>query len=94
MNELINRVVVTNNGHENYGYLDYNRNPDLENHSKPIRFIYYMLYDRPTFKRRMKESFKSHKILFSIGKIIYKTCAKIKNTIYNIIRMAKGGKKK
>lgn len=53
-----------------------------------------MLYDRPTFKRRMKESFKSHKILFGIGKIIYKMCAKIKNIIYNIIRMGKGGKKK
>lgn len=94
MGELISRGVIVNNNVENYGYLDYNRNPDLEHHSKPVRFIYYMLYDRPTFKRRMKESFKSHKILFGIGKIIYKVCAKIKNIIYNIIRMGKGGKKK
>ena len=92
MNLLISsnsNIKVINNG-----YLNYNNVVDLEHHSKMLRIIFYILYDRPTFKRRMKESFKSHKILFGIGKIIYKVCAKIKNIIYNIIRMGKGGKKK
>ena len=93
MNELIYRYT-NNNTSENTGYLDYNRNPDLEHHSKPIRFIYYMLYDRPTFKRRMRETLKSHKIIFNIGRVIYKICAKIKKIIYSVIHKAKGGKKK
>ena len=93
MNELIYRYT-NNNTSENMGYLDYNRNPDLEHHSKPIRFIYYMLYDRPTFKRRMRETLKSHKIIFNIGRVIYKICAKTKKIIYSVIHKAKGGKKK
>ena len=58
MGELISRGVIVSNNVENYGYLDYNKNPDLEHHSKPVRFIYYMLYDRPTFKRRIREILK------------------------------------
>ena len=75
----------------NYGYLDYNRNPDLEHHSKPVRFIYYLLYDRTTFKRRMRESFERHGIIFKIGKGIYKILAKIKRAVYKIIHKIKGG---
>lgn len=95
MSELLYGYGVDTNKstNENYGYLEYNRNPDLEHHSKPVRFMYYILYDRETFKRRMRESFKSHKILFNIGKILYKIGAKIKNIIYNIVHIAKGGKK-
>ena len=92
MCELIN-IHENNNNKKDYGYLNYNKNPDLEHHSKPVRFIYYLLYDRQTFKRRMRESFKSNKILLFIGKIIYKIGAKFKNIIYNIIHIAKGGKK-
>ena len=92
MCELIN-IHENNNNKKDYGYLNYNKNPDLEHHSKPVRFIYYILYDRQTFKRRMRESFKSNKILLFIGKIIYKIGAKFKNIIYNIIHIAKGGKK-
>ena len=80
-------------GVDNYGYLDYNRYPDLEHHSKPVRFIYYILFDRPTFKRRMRETFKNHKIIFGIGKGIYSCGSKIKNVIYKGIHKIKGGQK-
>ena len=78
---------------DNYGYLDYNRYPDLEHHSKPVRFIYYILFDRPTFKRRMRESLENHKIIFGIGKGIYSYGSKIKNVIYKGIHKIKGGQK-
>ena len=74
-----------------YGYLDYNRNPDLEHHSKPVRFIYYLLYDRETFKRRMKETLKNHSVLFLIGKRIYNFGGNVKRTIYTGIHKIKGG---
>lgn len=77
----------------NNGYLDYNRNPDLEHHSKPVRFIYYLLYDRETFKRRMRETFKNHKIIFNIGKGTYRLGRKSKNVIYRGIHKIKGGHK-
>ena len=44
MEELIHGGGIR--GMDNQGYLDYNRYPDLEHHSKPVRFIYYILYDR------------------------------------------------
>lgn len=75
------------------GYLDYNPYPDLEHHSKPVRFIYYLLYDRPTFKRRMKEILKNHKILFGIGKGTYSIGRKGKNVIYKGVHKIKGGHK-
>ena len=55
MNSLINagKIKAKNNS-----YLDYNNVVDLENHSKLVRLIFYMLYDRPTFKRRMRDIFK------------------------------------
>lgn len=60
-----------------YGYLDYNRNPDLEHHSKTVRFIYYLLYDRITLKRRVKEILKNKKRLTFIGKGVYSMGRKI-----------------
>lgn len=80
-------------GVDNYGYLDYNRYPDLENHSKPARFIYYILFDRPTFKRRMRETFKNHKIIFRVGKGMYSLGSKFKNVVYKGIHKIKGGQK-
>lgn len=91
MQELIYGGFSRNEGYS--GYLDYNRYPDLEHHSKPVRFIYYILYDRETFKRRMRETFKNHKILFSIGKGIYNFSGKFKRTVYKGIHKIRGGQK-
>ena len=73
------------------GYLDYNRYPNLEHHSKPVRFIYYLLYDRETFKRRMRETFRNHQIIFTIGKEFYNFGGTCKKIVYKGIRMIKGG---
>lgn len=73
------------------GYLNYNRYPDLEHHSKPVRFIYYILYDRETFKRRMRETFKNHRILFSMGKGIYNFSGNVKSIVYKGIHKIRGG---
>ena len=75
-----------------YGYLDYNRYPDLEHHSKPVRFIYYLLYDRETFKRRMREIFENCGILFLVGKGIYNFGGNFKRVIYKGIHKIKGGR--
>ena len=91
MQELIYGGFSRNEGYS--GYLNYNRYPDLEHHSKPVRFIYYILYDRETFKRRMRESFKNHKTLFSIGKGIYNFSGKFKRTVYKGIHKIRGGQK-
>ena len=91
MQELIYGGFSRNEGYS--GYLNYNRYPDLEHHSKPVRFIYYILYDRETFKRRMRETFKNHKILFSIGKGIYNFSGKFKRTVYKGIHKIRGGQK-
>ena len=55
MNSLINagKIKIANNS-----YLDYNNVVDLEHHSKLSRLIFYILYDRPTFKRRIREILK------------------------------------
>ena len=55
MSSLINtgKIKVNNNS-----YLDYNNVVDLEKHNKLARLIFYMLYDRPTFKRRIREILK------------------------------------
>lgn len=76
---------------ETYGYLDYNRYPDLEHHSKPVRLVYYLLYDRETFKRRMREIFKKHNILFSVGKGMYNFGGRFKKALYKGIHKIKGG---
>ena len=78
-------------GYIQSGYLDYNSYPDLEHHSKPIRFIYYMLYDRVTFKRRMREILNNHKIILKIGKCSYSIVRKTKNVLYSGIHKIKGG---
>lgn len=90
MNELVYGGIVEN---REIGYLDYNRYPDLEHHSKPVRFIYYLLYDRETFKRRMREMLKNHNIILNIGKGIYKCGSGIKKVIYKGIHIIKGGHK-
>ena len=91
MQELIYGGFSRNEGYS--GYLNYNRYPDLEHHSKPVRFIYYILYDIETFKRRMRETFKNHKTLFSIGKGIYNFSGKFKRTVYKGIHKIRGGQK-
>lgn len=89
MNALLNigPVGVTNNS-----YLDYNNVVDLENHSKLVRLLFYALYDRPTFKRRMREIFKNHKGILKVGKAGYAAARGTKNTIYKGIHKIKGGK--
>lgn len=89
MNSLISggNIAVTNSS-----YLDYNNVIDLENHSKLVRLIFYALYDRPTFKRRMREIFKNHKIALKLGKTGYSFVRGTKNVVYKGIRKIKGGK--
>ena len=90
MNLLIsssNNIKVINNG-----YLNYNNVVDLEHHSKMLRIIFYILYDRPTFKRRMNEIFYNHKIILKIGKMGYGLARTTKNGIYKGFRKIKGGK--
>ena len=89
MNALINigHVSVVNNS-----YLDYNNVVNLENHSRFIRLLFYALYDRPTFKRRMREIFKNHKIALKVGKIGYSFVRGTKNVVYKGIHKIKGGK--
>lgn len=89
MQELIYGGHSNNNNHQ--GYLNYNAYPDLEHHSKPVRFIYYILYDRETFKRRMRETFKNHRILFSMGKGIYNFGGNVKSIVYKGIHKIRGG---
>lgn len=89
MNALINigPIEVKNNS-----YLDYNNVVDLENHSKLVRLLFYALYDRPTFKRRMREIFKNHRGILKVGKVGYSAARGTKNAIYKGIRKIKGGK--
>ena len=89
MNALINigPIRVKNNS-----YLDYNNVVDLENHSKLVRLLFYALYDRPTFKRRMREIFKNHRGILKVGKVGYSAARGTKNAIYKGIRKIKGGK--
>ncbi len=89
MNALINigPTGVTNNS-----YLDYNNVVDLENHSKLVRLLFYALYDRPTFKRRMREIFKNHRGILKVGKVGYSAARETKNAIYKGMHKIKGGK--
>lgn len=89
MQELIYGGYSNNNNHQ--GYLNYNAYPDLEHHSKPVRFIYYILYDRETFKRRMRETFKNHKVLLSVGKGLYHFGGNLKKVVYRGIHKIRGG---
>ena len=90
MDELIYGLTTVN--WNSNRYLDYNE-PDLEHHSKPIRFIYYLLFDRITFKRRMKEIFKNHKGILAVGKRFYAVGRGAKNNIYKGVHKIKGGHK-
>ena len=90
MDELISGL--TSAKWNSNGYLEYNE-PDLEHHSKPIRFLYYVLFDRITFKRRMKETLKNHKVILSIGKGCYSLARGTKNVIYKGVHKIKGGHK-
>ena len=89
MNALIN---IGPAGVSNNSYLDYNNVVDLENHSKLVRLLFYALYDRPTFKRRMREIFKNHKGILKVGKAGYSAARGTKNAIYKGIHKIKGGK--
>lgn len=55
---------------------------DLNNRSKLNKLIFYSNYNRPVFKRRMKEIFGENRIIYSIGKITYKGIRKARNFIY------------
>lgn len=88
MDALINNNFVFSNN----SYLNYNNVVDLEHHSKLVRFIFYALYDRPTFKRRMREIFKNRQGLLKIGKAGYSLARGTKNIIYKGIHKIRGGK--
>lgn len=75
-------------------YLDYNRYPDLEHHSKFARLLYYAVFDRETFGRRMKDIFKHTKILYGIIWFIYFILRTMKRVIYFIIHSITGFNKK
>lgn len=61
----------------------------LENRSRPMKLLFYMLYDRPTFRRRMNEIFGRNKIIYGIGRFFYKVLRKIRNIIYAIVHKIK-----
>lgn len=82
MNEMVEIKDILHAGSDYESKLCYGVN--LENRSKPMKMIFYMLYDRPTFKRRMKEIFGKNKVIYVIGKFVYKGLRKIRNTIYAI----------
>ena len=88
MDDLI--LGLTSGKWNSNGYLEYNE-PDLEHHSKLIRFLYYVLFDRITFKRRMRETLKNHKIILSVGKGCYSLARGTKNLIYKGVHKIKGG---
>ena len=54
MNSLLNKKQVVVNDSN----LEYNNVVNLENRSKLVRLLYYIVYDKPTLKRRIKEILK------------------------------------
>lgn len=61
----------------------------IENRSKPMRLIFYMLYDRETFRRRMNEIFGKHKIIYGTGRFFYRGLRKIRNSVYAVFHKIK-----
>ena len=55
-NSKESNVIGDNESKKENNYLEYN-NVDLNNHCKFVRLIYYVLFDRQTLKRRIKEIF-------------------------------------
>lgn len=55
---LLEELFKNTNTNEGIGELHYNSVVDLNERSKLVRLIYYMLFDRSTIKRRIKEIFK------------------------------------
>lgn len=62
---------------------------ELENRSKLMKMIFYMLYDRPTFRRRMNEIFGKHKLIYGTGKFFYRALRKARNITYGIVHKIK-----
>jgi len=60
-----------------------------ENHSKPVRVLYYILYDRVHLKEYFKDKLQKHKILLKIAKTMYGALRNIKNKIYGLFRKLK-----
>lgn len=51
---------------------------DYRNMSKPKRWITYLVYDRGTLKRIVKNKIKNHPLLLKMGKIVWKVLKKLK----------------
>lgn len=61
----------------------------VENHSKPIRAMYYILFDRITLKEKAKEKLKKHRWLTKVSRFGYSTLRSIKNAVYGFMRKLK-----
>lgn len=94
MRELLYGKTAEKKEKEKTEYLNYNREPDLEHHSKFARLLYYAVFDRETFGRRMKDIFKHTKILYGIIWFIYFILRTMKRVIYFIIHSITGFNKK
>lgn len=94
--ELWNNEIKYHNQHkinellDFYSYGNYKTNDEkiaeaqsliLNNRSKPIKLIYYTLFDRVTLRRRFKEIFGKHKIIMFCANVPYQGAKKIKNMI-------------
>lgn len=51
---------------------------DYRNMSKPKRWLTYLVYDRGTLKRIVKNKIKNHPLLLKIGKFVWKVLKKLK----------------
>ena len=62
---------------------------DLNNRNKIIKMFYYLNFNRPIFKRRMKEIFGKTHVIYPIGKFGYRGIKKCRNITYRIIHKNK-----
>ena len=57
INDLYNNVTIWNKS-QKVGKLDYNPTVDLNGRNKFVRLLYYVLFDRTTLKRRIRDTLK------------------------------------
>ena len=57
INDLYNNATIWNKS-QRVGELDYNPTVDLNGRNKFVRLVYYVLFDRTTLKRRIKDTLK------------------------------------
>ena len=57
INDLYNNAIIWNKS-QKVGKLDYNPTVDLNGRNKFVRLLYYVLFDRTTLKRRIRDTLK------------------------------------